>query len=268
MGKTKIVIVSLVIILFGIIISLFTLLIKKEKSIYETKEEKVEIIEEEIKKIDTVSLVNKIDDYSLYCNNDKCYIVKDEKKYEATSLYENIYKFDLGIYNVVNNYVLIGDYKDIEVGFNNTVILTKDNKILYSLNEQKNIIESKDIINLNNGNFIIINDKYILIDNKGKILFDNLDNIFYNKDIGYILINNEDIKLYNEKLKQIKFSKYDKLDLDSNTYIVSCDIKDNNYFIYNSDNYSGINTFIINPNYIYLIKNNKIIKLEDYEFKN
>ena len=246
MGKTKIVVASVVVILFGVIILLFSLLVRKEKSIYEVKEEKVEIVEEEIQKIDTVSLMNKIDDYSLYCNNTNCYIIKDDKKYEAISLYENIYKFDLGIYNVVNNYVLIDEYKNIEVGYLDTVILTKENKILYSLSEQKNINESNDIINLNNGKFIIKNDKYSLIDNKGKILYDNLDQIYYNNLVGYILINNEDIKLYNEKLKQIKFSKYDKIDLDSNTYIVSCDIKNNDYFIYNSDNYSGNNTFIIN----------------------
>ena len=206
----------------------------------------------------------------------------------------NVNNSKLGILNIKEGYVIEPKYDDVSCYYHSdesfyvcdnsyTTIVVEDK--LMSLKTGKIIVEADEINEVNN-NFIAKKDnKKILYTSDGKKLLEK-DYIGYISvknendkfdDIGYITFENNDMKAYSDDLKEMNL----KIDKDKIYYvtdenrvwtsediIVNVDIKNNDYFKYNGNEYKGNQyMFIENPCYgpltIYVIDNNKLVKLNN-----
>ncbi len=157
-------------------------------------------------------------------------------------------------------------------GNNQTLI---NSSRLINITTGKLIYESTRMNEISLGKFVARKDnKDVLINNEGKELL-KADYIGYNEKIGYVVIDNKNVKFYDESLKEKDSIQIDEeifLKGDNNSFwvmrelLINVDIKNNPYFIYNGEEYSGKKLVLISTidveSPIYIIENNKLVELD------
>ena len=195
-----------------------------------------------------------------------------------------------GIYNKKEGYIIEPNYTDISCVDHSDEAYTIceksyttliDGSKLISLKNGNVIIDSDRINELSNGNFIAKkDDKDTVYTSEGQKLLE-ASYIGYSKNIGYITIEDSKYTIYNEKFEKISLpSITDEVRIATDNYnmwipgdlLLNVDLKDNDYFEYNDDKYTGEKTVFIKvecneSDSIYLIEGNKLVKLNKTKIK-
>ena len=235
-------------------------------------------------KSDEIINKNNSDVYDIYMN----YLDPEDDSKEIRDIY--VIQYDNnddpsrgynGIYNKKEGYIIEPYYSDVSCSYHsdesyrickNSYTTLIDLKNLLSLKTGGILVETDGMNEISNGNFIgIKGKKHILYTSEGKELLKS-DYIGYNKNIGYITINNDEITCYDEKLNKKELPDLDEIDLEnayndwsSNNLIVKVDVKNNDYFKYTGSLTGNAKVFIFtcrDDKDIYKVENNKLVKLD------
>lgn len=206
------------------------------------------------------------------------YVIKSENGY--------------GIYNNSNGVFIKPKYTDIScightldshyvctVNSDITILTDNTGTILISLKDGEKIVSGDKITELPNGKFIVKkdNNEYVYNTRGNELLKSNF--IGYSEYLGYISINNSDFTLYDEEFKKIDLPNIDDeiiISINDNSSLIEgdvinrVDIKDNKYFSYDGQDYSGKKIVIVDPckkENTYIIEDDKAIKLNNITYK-
>ena len=250
----------------------------KYKTVEKKQLSEFKISEEEVENIKTA------DKYDIYMNF--LTVSDNEIKDLYVIQYDNNHNPERGyngIYNKKEGYIIEPYYNDVSCYFHtdesyrvceNSYTTLIDLKNLLSLKTGEILVETDGMNEISNGNFIgIKNGKNIVYSSEGKELL-KADYIGYNNKVGYITIENNELKVYNEKFKSKALDNLNEINLENaynnwiinNNMIVDVDIKNNEYFEYKGE-LSGTKKVLIFPctdkQPTYIIEGNKITKLDN-----
>ena len=250
----------------------------KYKTVEKKQLSEFKISEEEVENIKTA------DKYDIYMNF--LTVSDNEIKDLYVIQYDNNHNPERGyngIYNKKEGYIIEPYYNDVSCYFHtdesyrvceNSYTTLIDLKNLLSLKTGEILVETDGMNEISNGNFIgIKNGKNIVYSSEGKELL-KADYIGYNNKVGYITIENNELKVYNEKFKSKTLDNLNEINLENaynnwiinNNMIVDVDIKNNEYFEYKGE-LSGTKKVLIFPctdkQPTYIIEGNKITKLDN-----
>ena len=250
----------------------------KYKTVEKKQLSEFKISEEEVENIKTA------DKYDIYMNF--LTVSDNEIKDLYVIQYDNNHNPERGyngIYNKKEGYIIEPYYNDVSCYFHtdesyrvceNSYTTLIDLKNLLSLKTGEILVETDGMNEISNGNFIgIKNGKNIVYSSEGKELL-KADYIGYNNKVGYITIENNELKVYDEKFKSKALDNLNEINLENaynnwiinNNMIVDVDIKNNEYFEYKGE-LSGTKKVLIFPctdkQPTYIIEGNKITKLDN-----
>ena len=203
---------------------------------------------------------------------------------------ENDCPIYLGIVNEKAGYVIEPHYDDISCDYHSddsyklcdgsdTTLLNGSRLISIATGEL--IYDSDMMQSLDNDHFIARkNNQNVLIDSTGKELL-KATYIGYNGSFGYMTISDNNVKFYNTKMKEIKtpvikeetyLKNDDYVFWSTGQMLVNVDVKNNKYFIYSGNEYSGTKLALISDcsitSPVYIIENNKLFELDNVLLKN
>ena len=195
-----------------------------------------------------------------------------------------------GIYNKKEGYIIEPLYENVsceqhsDEAYNiceKSYTTLIDGSKLLSLKTGEILVNTSRINEISNGNFIaLVDDKDAVYTSEGKKLFE-ASYIGYEKSIGYITIENDKFTVYDEKFNKISLPIIeDEKRIKTNNYnmwipgdlLIKVNVNNNEYFEYNDDKYTGVQTVFIKAecqetDSIYVIEDNKLIKLNKTKVK-